>query len=173
MDKIVGGQETLQHQYPWQVALTSPRTRTPYCGGSLLSSRTVLTAAHCVQWRKASEVVVVVGEHDIQLSDGEERHAVCDITVHEEYRSRDNNHDLALLTLCRPVQWRREAQPVCLPPPDLSSAFVSATVTGYGTLSSGGERPDRLRAVNVTTISNADCDQVSISCLLDRQMSLQ
>ena len=88
---LVRGEETLEHQYPWQVLLTSPRSRRPWCGGSLVSSRTVLTAAHCVQWRREEEVVVVVGEHDLQLTDGERRHAVCEMTVHPEYSSRDND----------------------------------------------------------------------------------
>ena len=160
MDKIVGGEDTLEHQFPWQVLLTSPRSRRPWCGGSLVSSRTVLTAAHCVQWRREEEVVVVVGEHDLQLSEGERRHAVCEMTVHPEYSSRDNDHDLALLTLCEGVEWRVEAQPVCLPPPDLQLTSVSATVTGYGALTSGGVQPGRLQAVNVTTLTARECEEV-------------
>ena len=159
MTKIVGGQETLQHQFPWQVALTSKRSRRPFCGGSVLSSLTVLTAAHCVRWRQEGEMVVVAGDHDLQASDGEVKHAVCEVTLHPAYNSLDNNHDLALLTLCQPVRWRMEVQPVCLPSPHLSLPGLEATVTGFGVLQSGGPQPDRLQAVNVTNIANTDCDQ--------------
>ena len=159
LSKIVGGEETLQHQFPWQVGLTGPRTRRPFCGGSVLSSRTVLTAAHCVRWREVGEVVVVAGDHDHQVSDGEVRQAVCGVRLHPAYDSLDNSHDLALLTLCQPLQWRMEVQPVCLPPPHLTPPGLSATVTGFGSLQSGGPQPDRLQAVNVTSIANTECDQ--------------
>merc|ERR1719189_1129657 len=45
--RIVGGQETEVSEYPWQVGLVSKRGRTPWCGGTLISDRHVMTAAHC------------------------------------------------------------------------------------------------------------------------------
>ena len=171
LSKIVGGQETLQHQFPWQVGLTGPRSRRPFCGGSILTSRTVLTAAHCVRWKEVGEVVVVAGDHDHQAGEGEVRQAVCGVRLHPAYNSLDNNHDLALLTLCQPLQWRMEVQPVCLPPPDLTPPGLSATVTGWGSLHSGGPQPDKLQAVNVTSIANTECDQVG-AVLLQYTLSL-
>ena len=171
LSKIVGGQETLQHQFPWQVGLTGPRSRRPFCGGSILTSRTVLTAAHCVRWKEVGEVVVVAGDHDHQAGEGEVRQAVCGVRLHPAYNSLDNNHDLALLTLCQPLQWRMEVQPVCLPPPDLTPPGLSATVTGWGSLHSGGPQPDKLQAVNVTSIANTECDQVG-TVLLQYTLSL-
>merc|ERR1712241_284857 len=50
--RIVGGQETEEHEYPWQVGLVSRNGRTPWCGGTLISSTHVLTAAHCTEGEK-------------------------------------------------------------------------------------------------------------------------
>merc|ERR1712180_503438 len=36
-DRIVGGQEAEQHEYPWQVGLVSRNGKTPWCGGTLIS----------------------------------------------------------------------------------------------------------------------------------------
>ena len=69
MSKIVGGVATEANEYPWQVGLISSQSSSrPFCGGSLISDREILTAAHCTQspvgW-------VTLAEHDITKADGE------------------------------------------------------------------------------------------------------
>ena len=44
--RIVGGQETEVHEYPWQVYLEVGRSM---CGGSIISDKYILTAAHCTE----------------------------------------------------------------------------------------------------------------------------
>ena len=44
--KIVGGVEADEYEYPWQVAMYVSGRR--ICGGSLIASDWVMTAAHCV-----------------------------------------------------------------------------------------------------------------------------
>ena len=46
-NRIVGGQDADKNEYPWQVALKRGNSRKPFCGGSILSTDTILTAAHC------------------------------------------------------------------------------------------------------------------------------
>ena len=45
--RIVGGQEAEANEYPYMVALDYGFGR-PFCGGSLINDRYILTAAHCV-----------------------------------------------------------------------------------------------------------------------------
>lgn len=47
--RIVGGHETQVNEYPWMVMLVTPSTDFNFCGGSLITSRHVLTAAHCTR----------------------------------------------------------------------------------------------------------------------------
>ena len=45
--KIVGGNEATPHAWPWQVSLRT-RGGAHFCGGSLIASHWIATAAHCV-----------------------------------------------------------------------------------------------------------------------------
>ena len=43
--RVVGGTESMQGEWPWQVALLYKGGQ--YCGGSLVNQRWVVTASHC------------------------------------------------------------------------------------------------------------------------------
>ncbi|CAG7838543.1 unnamed protein product, partial [Allacma fusca] len=42
------GETAKKNEFPWQAALVYPKSRQPFCGGSLINDRFILTAAHCV-----------------------------------------------------------------------------------------------------------------------------
>merc|ERR1719167_799763 len=67
--RIVGGKEVTPYSLPWQIAFVYRGLNEPFCGGTLISDRHILTAAHCTSnWRKYD---VIVGEHIItSLEDG-------------------------------------------------------------------------------------------------------
>ena len=44
-DKIVGGQDAVVGQFPWQVLWTNDYMI--YCGGTIFNESTIITAAHC------------------------------------------------------------------------------------------------------------------------------
>merc|ERR1712203_360902 len=60
-EKIVGGVEATPHQFPWQVGLFFDGY---FCGGSIISSKYILTAAHCADGVYHHEVVI--GAHEIR-----------------------------------------------------------------------------------------------------------
>jgi len=142
-----------------QVAIVSPGQSLPFCGGAILSSDTIITAAHCTIGQGVDSFKVVVNEHDVSVDDGQEIFDVCSKKEHPNYSSNTNEHDVSILTLCKPISFTKTVAPVCLP--DQSRAAyddVVSTVTGWGTLFAGGPQSDVLMGVDVNTIGNTDCD---------------
>lgn len=158
--RIVNGVTTEENEYPWQVGLASGSGRIPYCGGSIVSSKTIVTAAHCTQGTAASNIWVLVAEHDLTKSDGERYVRVCGKAEHPNYNSRTTDYDYATLTLCEELTWAKDVAPVCMPTTSGQGTQYenkAAVVSGWGTLSSGGSRPAQLQEVTVNTVSNSAC----------------
>jgi len=160
VSRIVGGVATEENEYPWQIGLASGFGRTPYCGGSIISSKTILTAAHCTRGKNPSSIYVVVGEHDLTQSDGEKYVRVCAKNEHPSYSSSTVDYDFATLTLCEDLTWAKDIAPVCLPS-DAGQGTkyegVASVVSGWGTLSTNGARPALLQEVTVNSLTNAAC----------------
>jgi len=158
-NRIVGGQETMVNEYPWQVGLVSANGRQPWCGGTLISNQHVLTAAHCTAGGSTSSIAVILGEHRTDDS-SVRRVSISKITDDPLYNSNTLANDYSILTLSEPVEFTAEVAPACMPW-DTTETYAGqvATVSGWGTLSSGGNQPTVLHDVDVTVQSNAQCQQ--------------
>merc|ERR1712112_399109 len=157
-DRIVGGQEAEQHEYPWQVGLVSKNGKTPWCGGTLISDRHILTAAHCTAGMTTANLQILLGEHRTN-DDVFTRVDVSQINNDPTYSFP--NSDFSILTLTEPVTFTSSVRPACLPATtDKTYAGELATVTGWGTLSSGGNQPTVLMEVDVTVTTNEVCNNV-------------
>ncbi|XP_068218501.1 trypsin-1-like [Palaemon carinicauda] len=169
--KIVGGTMTEMNEYPWQAALTSTSSSHPYCGASIISSEWILTASHCVDGTKPENLKVVVGEHDWTQADGETSLSVQEIHMHGLFNRFTLDYDVALLHLSEKINFPSDntVAPICLPPADLLYETNIATVTGWGTLSSGGDQPNVLYEVEVPTMPNDVCNSL-IGGITDRMI---
>lgn len=86
------------------------------CGGSLITSRHILTAAHCAV--NDELVSVRLGEHEI--GNDEDGAIPLDLSVesvqiHAEYNARTYDNDIAILKLNESVAFSKAIRPICLP----------------------------------------------------------
>ncbi|XP_048356097.1 acrosin-like, partial [Sphaerodactylus townsendi] len=135
--RIIGGTDALPGTWPWMVSIQIP-TRDGYthsCGGSLISSRWVLTAAHCFLRKQFLEHwKLVIGA--TQLSNpgpyAQER-TIKNLIEHVMYQPKRSFNDVALMELSAPVNCTDYIQPACLPDNDLDvSSLTHCYVSGWG-----------------------------------------
>ncbi|PIO16109.1 hypothetical protein AB205_0161840, partial [Aquarana catesbeiana] len=150
-DKIVGGYTCGSHSQPWQVSLNSGYH---FCGGSLLNSLWVVSAAHCY---KAS-MQVRLGEHNIAVSEGTEQFInSAKVIRHASYNSRTTDNDIMLVKLASPATLNSYVKTVPLPS-GCAGAGTSCVISGWGnTLSSGTNMPNLLQCVNAPILTTAQC----------------
>ena len=116
--RVVGGVVARIHSHPWIAALGYREAggEVEYnCGGSLVTSRHVITAAHCVTEQLS---VVTLGEHNIKQDNdmaSPESVTISKVTTHEEYNRKSQDNDIAVIRLARDLTFSRAIRPVCLP----------------------------------------------------------
>lgn len=83
------------------------------------------------------------------------------VIVHPNYDSKTLEHDLALIKLKRPVPFREDIQPICLPSPNEDFTGLDGYATGWG-LTDFDKRqlPDTLQIVRLPVISNKRCQSM-------------
>jgi len=167
--RIVGGQETEKNEYPWQIGLYGGHGSQFWCGGSIISKREILTAAHCVRQRKCNnfyciekivptdELRVEVGDHNRMKEDGEIVFEVSSWKTHESYSIESVDYDFAILTLSRDIEFSKEVSPVCLPDSKGLDEHSQTVVSGWGRTSGNGRGSDVLLDIEVTTMTNDVC----------------
>ena len=84
-ERIVNGFEAPPHSLPFQVGIILPfQNNQFFCGGTLISPNYVLTSIQCIARISDQflDLVVVLGEHNLTVNDGERYVNVSDILIH-------------------------------------------------------------------------------------------
>jgi secreted trypsin-like serine protease len=163
---IIGGTNAAISDAPWQVGLVLNGASSDYqgqfCGGSILSSWEILTAAHCVDYGgdvlTASDVEVLVGTATLSTTRATAV-AVASITVHPDWDWTTYENDVAVLRLAAPIALSPGVQEAIPLASSTVADGTSALITGWGnTSTSGSSYPTQLKKATVSTVSDASCN---------------
>jgi len=164
-NRIVGGGKTNIREFPWLVSLQVHSAHV--CGGSMILSNWVLTAAHCTDvYRRPRDWTVLAGVSNSHDYSKDSRQAgVTHIYQHRYFDSGTYDNDIALMIIDDHFTFGERLQPVCMPHPDIHQ-FTTSDVTaqdcyvsGFGTIWAGGPPSGSLLAVNVPQVNNNKCNE--------------
>ncbi|XP_055546698.1 trypsin-1-like [Wyeomyia smithii] len=154
--RIVGGSQIDIAQAPHQVSLQSRGGH--ICGGSIIASSWVLTAAHCTDGASVSNLKVRVGSS--QHASGGTLIAVSRIVQHTKYNSRTIDYDFSLLQLKKAIKLGNTSKVIKLPEQNESTADgTSCEVTGWGNTQNVNESRQNLRSARVPVVNQQDCNR--------------
>jgi len=162
--RVVGG--TVSDGYPWMVAVLEAGITDTFfaqiCGGTLIASRWVMTAAHCLSSsgsltniRPANQFEVLIGQARLG-GVSPSRIAVRNVHKHPDYENF-LFPDIALLELAEAAL----AQPLRMEPASGThdNPGNTGTVAGWGWQSETGPSSDRLLEADVPITTQAVCQR--------------
>lgn len=164
-ERIYGGQRAPLGYLPHQVGLFNviPGYPNLLCGGVILDSTHVLTAAHCA-YNAAAKFYYNVPTANFRTGidySVPSVHFATKVSIHPSYIASDaeeNRTDAAIFTVSPPFVFGTDVKPVTLPTLSAyETAGVTGTVSGYGLINATSTSSD-LKFVNLTLIADTACN---------------
>ncbi|MDM7950369.1 serine protease [Hydrogenophaga sp.] len=167
---VIGGVEVPRGQAPWQVALIDRNSLSHldgvFCGGTVVSSEWILTAAHCLFEKNDGTQPCIelrkeafwIGYGSNRLGDAISLVMPQTFVIADGYDCRNRIHDLALVKAAKPL--------VTTLPMSVASAHKAlalltppgtATVSGWGKTMERGWKSLDLMAVDVPLVDAGTC----------------
>jgi len=155
MQRVIGGKPAVYHSWPWQVLMV--RKGQTHCGGSILSSKFIVTAAHCVtRHYNINDLEVRVGV--TTKYDRGQRYKIKKIVIHHRFSPYTLSHDIAMLELEKPIKFGIKARPVCLPQMSVPVG-KKCYITGWGRMEDRGDPAVLLQQAVVPIVSQRECQR--------------
>jgi len=134
------------------------------CGGSLISSGVILTAAHCISSLDPSTLIVRCGEWDTQQENevlGHQDRRVDTTVTHPGYIASNLHNDLGLVFLSQDMELTANVDTMCMPEQGERLDTTNCVATGWGKDRFGdeGEYQTLLQQVTLPKVQNSYCQK--------------
>jgi len=163
-NRIINGVETGDNEFPWIVMVNIYSTiGITTCGGTIISKKLILTAAHCVNEKHTknlmnADAMAVFTERHLLNSGGQE-FGVEKVFSHEDYNPATFKNDIAVLLLKDELTFSDNVTSVFLPKDDLQNPEEGTEViaAGWGLTDYYGEMSDTLQKVTLNIKGLDEC----------------
>lgn len=160
--QIVGGQPGKIENFPY---IASIYDNVHFCGGSIISPRFVVTAAHCTIKASPAQLSIRVGHAEHRSG---KKYTIKAIHNHPKYNERTLDYDVSLLELGSDIEFGATVKAIPMTNKTEPTPKES-TVSGWGVTKEGGRPASTLMYVKIPTISNSDCSKAYKS-ITDRML---
>lgn len=126
------------------------------CGGTILTQRHILTAAHCMY----PDGTVAVGAEAYYGNIDKRRSKMLQVIKlirHPKYNDKSLSHDIAVFVVKKPFEYGPNARPICIPTAPVNITGTDNIVAGWGLIREGGPGTNYLKYTTVTVQPNHMC----------------
>ncbi|XP_055924424.1 transmembrane protease serine 2-like [Argiope bruennichi] len=169
--KIMNGTHVPIGKYPWIVAFSLQKIPKNFCTGTIIASKYILTAAHCLENPTTvhneecqttrmpkncyiSADALLIGLQDMKgLQFVEVRHLI----PHERYSAKTAINDIALIELKKEIKCNLLPKPLCLPSRNMRKEGQRLIIAGFGFNSPKSLSTEKLMEGKVRQVAMVDC----------------
>lgn len=174
---IYGGRKIQRGDWPWLVAvyLNRPRGLKFNCGGSVISTKAIITAAHCLQSTtrtyQTHEIIVWLGRHSLLNwnEEGSVSSNIEEIIIHPDFKKHSEESfdaDLGILIIAKRITYTKYIRPICLSNDYLNiGAQNNGTVVGWGRDNTDTILSNSPKIIELPMIDDVECVNRSIALL--------
>ncbi|XP_014474150.1 PREDICTED: coagulation factor IX-like [Dinoponera quadriceps] len=155
-EAIVGGFVATAGQFPHQCSLRVYGEH--ICGGTIISSTHIVTAAHCVE-EKWEHPYMTVATGTLSSTSGT-IHQIKEIMIHPGYTGEQRTawkDDIAVIILTKPMTFNSYQKPVPLASRDYTTGTYRGITSGWGKTSVKSDVAPYLKWLGVNILSKVDC----------------
>lgn len=150
--RIVGGSKTTIAEHPWQVSVQ--RSGVHFCGGSLLSSTIVVTAAHCLL--KVTVPTLRIRAGSTYRSMGGTTVAAAAFKVHEGYNEYSHENDIGVIRLKSSLMLSSTIKTIAMA--SVTPAQNAAAIcSGWGATQYDGYFASSLAYIDTKIVARSQC----------------